>query len=78
MDLRTITIGIPINIESDTLLHLESKLKNFLEETTIALATENINIRTFRINLTPVTNKDSNLNSQKIIGKIETFSNFAE
>ena len=78
MDLRTITIGIPIDIESDTLLHLESKLKNFLEETTIALAMENINVRTFRINLTPITNKNSDLNSQKIIGKIETFSSFAD
>ena len=76
MNLRTITIGIPLDTQLD---ELETKLQKFLDYMKIECAKEETSIRTFRINISPITaDSNSGVNKHNIIGKIENISKLCD
>jgi len=78
MNLRTITIGVPLGIKTDP-DKLKIKIQKFLEDMKIECARKEIFIRTLRINLTPVSEDNKGeINKQSIIGKINSISKLCD
>jgi uncharacterized protein (UPF0210 family) len=79
MDLRTITIGIPLNNISNLEI-IEQNLQRFLDRIKIEFSKYEISIRTFRINLTPLTEEIiSNIDNQhEIMGKLNSVEKMCE
>lgn len=66
MDLRAITIGL----STDSLVELDplsDKLQKLLDDIKVAYAQQEISIRTFRINLTPISDASGRVSISKIL-----------
>lgn len=78
MDLRAITIGL----STDSLVELDplsDKLQKLLDDIKVAYAQQEISIRTFRINLTPISDASGRgVNIQNLIGIIDQVSRLCE
>jgi hypothetical protein len=78
MDLRAITLGLPLDtlVEPDI---LGSKLQKLLDDIKVGYAQKEISIRTFRINLPLITDVSGRgANTQNLIGVIDQVSKFCE
>lgn len=78
MNLRTITIGMPLDAPLKV-EGFEMRLQKFLDTARTEFAKKNIFVRTFRINLTPIIESvDGRLDRQSVMGKIEAVSELCE
>lgn len=78
MDLRAITIGVPMSQVADA-TRLYDRLHPLLGGAKQSFAMKDIAIRTFRINLTPIAvESDGKINAQKIYGEVERFSKLSD
>jgi uncharacterized protein len=73
MNLRTITIGIPLT-QLTYVEEAEPKVRKLIDDAKTICAEKQIQIRTLRINLSPVKEENQQINKQQIIGKIEAAS----
>ena len=79
MNIRSVTLGISMDTDFSS-VELKTKLEKFLQEIKTEFAKKEISLRTFRINLTPVT-EQSILDIDKqheVLGKIESISKLCE
>lgn len=78
MNIRTITIGLPVS-KIVQLSELKTKIEKFLDDMRTECARREIFIRTCRINLSSIPeNPYKHINKQNIIGKIEHVSKLCE
>jgi uncharacterized protein (UPF0210 family) len=78
MDLRAITISVPVSQVGDV-SRLHEKLQPLFGVAKQLYAERSISIRTFRINLTPIAvERDGKVNAQRIYGEVECFSKLSE
>lgn len=79
MDIRSVTIGIPLNKFED-FSNLEGILTSILDKAKLQFSEREISIRTFRINLSPI--KSSEISDfstqQKTLGKIDSIDKICD